>query len=140
MGQKRQSNDQGRSQRQLRVGEVIRRALSDVFARGDLHDPELSNHSITVSEVRASPDLRTATVFVLPLGGLNTEEVIELLNKNRREIRHIVTKSIHLKYSPQLKFVADDVYDRMDATRSLLNSERVRRDLAGPDTEEEPLD
>jgi len=129
---KRKHSDQfaGPSQRQLRVGEVIRRSLSEVLAKGDIHDPDLAHVSVTVGEVQATPDLRMATVFVLPLGGRDTEAVIEALNRNRGEIRHIVTKSIRLKYSPELRFVADTSFDRMDATRELLNSDRVRRDVA----------
>ena len=121
----------GRSQRQLRVGELIRRTLSDLLARGDLGDPDLENVSITVGEVRTSPDLRVATVFVMPLGGQDVDTVIEALTRNRREIRHNLTKSVHLKYSPDLKFMADQTFDQMDKARSLLEDERVRRDVEG---------
>lgn len=129
----------GPSQRQLRVGELIRRALSEHLARGDIFDPDLAHVSITVGEVRTSPDLRVATVFVLPLGGGNADVVIEALNRNRREIRHILTKSVRLKYSPELKFMADTSFDQMDATTRLLQSDRVRQDIEGaPDGSEEP--
>ena len=131
----------GPSQRQLRVGELIRRALSDVLARGDLHDPDLERVSITVGEVRTSPDLRQATVFVSRLGGGEVEPMVAALQRNQRELRHIVTKSIHLKYSPELKFLADDSFDRMDATNALLSGEQVQRDIASDtdrDGEQQP--
>lgn len=117
------------SQRQLRVGEVIRRALSEILARGELHDPELSHVSVTVSEVRMSPDLRHATAFVLPLGGVNTGEVVRALGRNRVELRRLVTDRIDMRYSPELGFQADTRFDAMDRTRELLRSAPVRRDL-----------
>lgn len=118
------------SQRQLRVGEVIRRALSDVLARGEVHDPELGRASITVAEVRASPDLRQAVAYVLPLGGVNTDAVVKALNRNKAELRRLVTGQIDLRFSPQLSFQADTSFDRMDRTRALLRSPAVSRDLA----------
>ncbi|MEM9269949.1 MAG: 30S ribosome-binding factor RbfA [Pseudomonadota bacterium] len=126
----------GPSQRQLRVGEVLRRAISDVLSRGDLHDPDLARVSITVGEVRISPDLRQATVFVLPLGGIDTKQVLEALNQNRAEIRRIVTKSVSLKFSPELKFRADQTFDQMDETRRLLSDTVVQRDIARATPEE----
>lgn len=119
----------GLSQRQLRVGEMLRRALSDILARNDLHDPDLADTSITVGEVRMSPDLRNATVFVLPLGGQNAEHVIEALNKNSHEIRHNLNKTITLKYSPKIKFIVDKTFDQMDETHRLLSQETVQRDI-----------
>lgn len=129
MANSRPQSSSAPSQRQLRVAEVIRRAMANVFARGDVHDPDLAHVSVTVSEVRCSPDLRNATVFVLPLGGVNTEVVMAALNRNRGEIRRQVTKQIELKYSPMLSFLPDESFDRMDRTRDLLNSPEVRRDL-----------
>lgn len=117
------------SQRQLRVAEVIRRALSEILARGEVHDPELGSVSITVAEVRVSPDLRQATVFVLPLGGVNTEGVLKALTRNRQEIRRLVTGQIDLKFSPELSFQPDRRFDQMDRTRELLGSPAVRRDI-----------
>jgi ribosome-binding factor A len=116
-------------QRQLRVGEVIRRALAEILARGEVHEPELAHVSVTVSEVRVSPDLRHATAFVLPLGGVNTAEVVRVLSRNRVEIRRLVTDRIDLKFSPELSFQADTRFDQMDRTRDLLRSPSVRRDL-----------
>jgi ribosome-binding factor A len=117
------------SQRQLRVGEVIRRALSEILARGEVHDPELAHVSVTVGEVRVSPDLRQATAFVLPLGGENTAEVVRALGRNRSELRRLVPDRIDLRFSPELAFRADTRFDQMDRTREILRSPDVRRDL-----------
>ncbi|MBI1416963.1 MAG: 30S ribosome-binding factor RbfA [Limimaricola sp.] len=117
------------TQRQLRVGEVIRRALSDVLARGDVHDPDLARMSITVGEVRTSPDLRIATAFVLPLGGKDKETALTALRRNTAEIRHLVTRGMTLKFAPQLRFEIDETFDRMDETRRLLSEDHVRQDL-----------
>lgn len=124
--------------RQLRVGEVIRRALSEILARGETHDAELAHASITVSEVRMSTDLRHATAFVLPLGGVNTPVVVKALNRNRNELRRLVTSRIDLRYSPELSFQPDESFDRMDRTRELLRSPEVSRDLADDLPEEDP--
>ena len=117
------------SQRQLRVGEVIRRALSEILARGDVHDPDLARVSVTVAEVRVSPDLRQATAFVMPLGGVNTAEVVRALGRNRAELRRLVTDRIDLRFSPELAFRPDTRFDQMDRTRDILRSPDVRRDL-----------
>ena len=119
----------GPSQRQLRVGELIRRSLSDVLMRGDIHDPDLNRMSITVGEVRTSPDLRVATAFILPLGGKNKEEALLALRVNRHEIRRAVAKVVGLKYSPELRFQIDETFDQMDDTRDMLAQENVRRDV-----------
>ncbi|MEL6680057.1 MAG: 30S ribosome-binding factor RbfA [Pseudomonadota bacterium] len=123
----------GPSQRQLRVGELVRRTLSDVLMRGDLFDPDLAGASITVGEVRMSPDLKHATVFVLPLGGAETDRVIDALHRNKAELRRVLTKDVHLKFSPDLRFLPDRTFDQMDETRRLLNDDTVRRDVAQPD-------
>lgn len=119
----------GRSQRQLRVGELIRRTLSEVLMRGDLHDPDLAHVSVTVGEVRVTKDLREAVVFVLPLGGVNTDVVVEALTRNKGELRRVITKTMKLRYSPDLKFLADKSFDQMDETTRLLDLDNVRRDL-----------
>lgn len=128
MAKRRFDTGPGPSQRQLRVGELIRRALSDVLMRGDLHEPELAGVSITVGEVRTSPDLRVATVFVLPLGGANADEILHALTRARGELRRAVNKAVKLKFSPELRFVMDESFDRMDETRAMLSEERVVRD------------
>lgn len=117
------------SQRQLRVGEVIRRALAEILARGEVHDPDLAHVSVTVAEVRVTPDLRHAIAYVLPLGGRNTEEVVRALARNRVELRRLVTDRIELKFSPELSFRADTRFDQMDRTRDILRSPAVRRDI-----------
>ncbi|MEM7472806.1 MAG: 30S ribosome-binding factor RbfA [Pseudomonadota bacterium] len=119
----------GPSQRQLRVGELIRRTLADVLNRGDIHDPDLNRMSITVSEVRTSPDLKIATVFVLPLGGEKRKEAIEALARNKGELRRALSKEMTMKYSPDLRFVLDESFDRMDETSRLLRQDNVRRDV-----------
>ena len=120
----------GSSQRQLRVGEMLRRAVSDVLLRGDIHDTDLAHVSITVGEVRSTPDLKLALVYVLPLGGQNAEIVINALNKNKYEIRRSVNKLVSLKYSPDLKFVLDRTFDQLDETRRLLEQDVVKRDVS----------
>jgi len=122
----------GPSQRQLRVGELIRRTLSDVLNRGDIHDPDLNRMSITVGEVRTSPDLKVATAFVLPLGGQGAQEALDALRRNRYELRRAVAKAMTLKYSPDIRFAIDETFDRMDETRRLLSQDNVRRDVAAP--------
>lgn len=119
----------GPTQRQLRVAELIRRRLAEVLTRGEVHDPELNAIPITVGEVRASPDLKVATALVLPLGGDNRDEALELLRRNRVEIRRAVSKGLNLKFAPELRFAIDETFDRMDATRRMFDQADVRRDL-----------
>ena len=120
----------------MRVGETIRRALSEVLARGDVHDADLNRMSITVGEVRTSPDLKVATAYVLPLGGQGRDEVIGLLARNKGELRRLVARRLTLKFAPELRFQLDQTFDRMDETREILNREDVRRDTRGPQAEE----
>lgn len=119
----------GPSQRQLRVGELIRRALSDILMQGTIHDPDLNRISVTVSEVTASPDLKIATAYVCPLGGQGGEDLIALLAKNKSEIRRSISKKLTLKYTPDLRFRIDETFDRMDETRRLFSQEKIKRDL-----------
>jgi len=119
----------GPSQRQLRVGELIRRTLAEVLARGDIHDPDLNRMSITVGEVRTSPDLKIATAYVLPLGGKGQEDVLKLLARNKGELRRIIGKKAGLKFTPDLRFQLDQTFDQMDETRRMLSQDAVRRDL-----------
>ncbi len=132
MAQNRMTHGSGPTQRQLRVGELIRRTLSDVLLRGDVHDPDLNRHSITVGEVRTSTDLKVATAYVLPLGGHGAEEALAALRRNAPELRHLISKGLTLKYAPQLRFQLDETFDRMDETRRLFADERVRRDIEAP--------
>ena len=137
MAQNRFSHGNGPSQRQLRVGELIRRTLSDVLLRGDVHDPELNKHSITVGEVSCSPDLKVATAYVLPLGGRDAEGALAALRQNAPELRHLVAKAMTLKYAPALRFQLDETFDRMDDTRRLFEDETVRRDVEASDDEDQ---
>lgn len=124
------------NQRQLRLGELIRRRLSELLQRGEIHDPELSRMMITVGEVRCSPDLSVATAFILPLGGDKKEEALLALRKSRHEIRREVAKVLSIKFAPEIRFEIDDTFDRMDATRALFELEDVKADLAAPDSTE----
>lgn len=129
MGKNKFHDGPGPSQRQLRVGELIRRTLSEVLARGDIHDPELNRMSITVGEVRTSPDLKIATAYVLPLGGKGQEDLLKLLARNKGELRRAVGKKLGLKFAPDLRFQLDQTFDQMDDTRRMLNQDAVRRDI-----------
>jgi ribosome-binding factor A len=137
MAKNRHSEGAGPSQRQLRVGELIRRTLSSVLARGDVHDPELNALSITVGEVRTSPDLKIATVYIMPLGGAGREAAIKALSRNRGELRRAVMQEMTLKYAPDLRFVIDETFDRMDETRALFDRADVRRDIEGGEAEDQ---
>ena len=122
------------SQRQLRVGEEIRHALADIMIRGELHDPMIDGISITVSEVRISPDLKNATVYVTPLAGnANVEQVIARLNDKSALLRQLVNKRIILRYSPRLFFKQDRSFDEANRVNQLLNSPDVLRDIKPQD-------
>ena len=136
MAKNRFNEHSGPSQRQLRMGELIRRTLSDLLMRGEIHDPDLNRMSITVSEARITSDMRIATVFVLPLGGKGKEEAIQALARNAGEMRRTLGKVAKLKHTPELRFMADETFDRMDETHRLLSQDAVRRDLEKPDTED----
>ena len=136
MAKKSYSSGSGPSQRQLRVGELIRRGLSEILQRGDLHDTDLNRLSITIGEVRVSPDLRVATVYALPLGGEGKDEVIALLAKNKGELRHLINKKLALKHSPDMRFRLDETFDKMDETRAMFEQEHVRKDIERADTRE----
>jgi len=136
MASKRFHNSNGPTQRQLRGGELIRRTLSEVLAQGDVHDPDLNRMSITVGEVRTSPDLKIATAYVLPLGGKGRREAIEALARNKHELRRAIGKAVNLKFTPDLRFVIDETFDQMDESRRLFAQGDVRRDIDGNDDEE----
>ncbi|MDO5642874.1 MAG: 30S ribosome-binding factor RbfA, partial [Paracoccus sp. (in: a-proteobacteria)] len=113
--------------------------LSELLLRAEVHDPDLNRHSITVGEVRASPDLKVATAYVMPLGGANAQDALTALRRNARELRHLTAKGLNLKYAPELRFQLDETFDRMDDTRRLFADERVRRDIEA-DTDNDDLD
>ena len=129
MAKNKFNDGSGPSQRQLRVGELIRRALSEILMQGIVHDPDLNRISVTVSEVTASPDLKIATAYVCPLGGEGGEDLIALLAKNKSEIRRSISKKLTLRYTPDLRFRIDERFDRMDETRRLFSQDNIKRDL-----------
>ncbi len=134
MSSKRSPTDQGPTQRQLRVGELIRRTLADVLNRAEIHDSALNAMSITVGEVSCSPDLKVATVYVMPLmGSVPVEDAIAALARNKAELRHRISRELTLKYAPDLRFRADETFDRLDETRRLFADPIVQRDLEAPD-------
>ncbi|WP_299423365.1 30S ribosome-binding factor RbfA [uncultured Shimia sp.] len=139
MAKNSSSEGRGPSQRQLRVGELIRRTLSEVLVRDELHDPDVTRMSITVGEVRITPDLSIATCFVLPLGGKNKEDAVALLARHKGELRRIIGRKAKLKHAPDLRFRVDTTFDQMDATRAMLSDERVQADVAKTDSEDGDL-
>jgi len=118
-----------RSVRLLRVGEQVRHVLSDVLMRGDVHDDVLAAHSVSVTEVRMSPDLRHATVFVKPLLGADEKQVLDALKRNVKYLRGEVAKRVNLKFSAQLKFLPDESFDEASRIDTLLRRPEVARDL-----------
>ena len=120
-----------RSVRLLRVGEQVRHVLSDVLMRGEVHDPVLASHTVSVTEVRMSPDLRHATVFVKPLLGADEGEVLAALKRNVKYLRGEVAKRVNLKFSAQLKFLAAESFDEASHIDSILRRPEVARDLDG---------
>lgn len=125
----------GPSLRLLRVGENVRHAISAILSRGDVQDPDLARASVTVSEVRISPDLRNATVFVMPLGGDPELKITKALNRNNAFIRGEMSKVVHMKYMPRLKFKLDESFDEASHIDTLLRDPRVTRDLGGDEEE-----
>jgi ribosome-binding factor A len=119
----------GPTQRQLRVSESLRKALSDVFLRSDIADADLMGVTLTVSEVRASPDLKNATVYVLPLGGDNQDKVVSALKRHKRFIRGEVTRRVELRHTPELIFELDMTFDQSGHMDALLRSPEVSRDI-----------
>jgi ribosome-binding factor A len=121
----------GGSQRQLRVGELIRHELADMFSRGDIHDPIIQAHMITVPEVRMSPDLRLATIYIMPLGGSDVEDVLDALERNKRYIRGEVGRRVNLKFAPEIRFRRDAQFEEAERIEKLLRAPAVQRDLGG---------
>jgi ribosome-binding factor A len=119
----------GPSQRQLRVGELIRHALAEMLSRGEVHDDVLAAHVVTVSEVRMSPDLRLATVYILPLGGRDLKPVLEALDRHRKFIRGEIAHAVNLKFAPDIRFVADETFDEAQRIDEIFRSPKVAQDL-----------
>ena len=133
MARHRQQRDQsvGASPRQLRVGELIRHALAEIFSRGDIHDPIIEAHMITVPEVRMSADLRLATIYIVPLAGRDEEEVLEALERNSRYMRGEIARRVNLKFAPEIRFRIDERFDEAERIEKLLRTPGVQRDLGG---------
>jgi ribosome-binding factor A len=129
MANRRPEKSTGPTQRQLRVAELIRHALSEMLTRGEIHDDVLAAHVVTVPEVRMSPDLRLATIYIMPLGGKDTDAVLEALERNRRYIRGEIAEAVNLKFAPDVRFLADETFEEVNRIEQLLASEKVRRDL-----------
>ena len=129
--------DPGPSQRQLRVGEALRHALAEVLTRNDIRDPELEGVSVTITQVKPSPDMRYATVYCEPLGGGNADEVIAALNRHKGFLRGEMGHRIATKFTPDLRFVEDQSFAEAQKIETILKSERVRTDLEKPDQDED---
>ena len=126
----------GPSQRQQRVAELVRYALSEVLSRGDLRDDVLTSHVVTVPEVRMSPDLKLATAYVMPLGGKDESAVVAALERNRKVLRQEVARRVNLKFAPELRFRRDESFDEAARIDALLRTEKVARDTRKPDSDE----
>ena len=118
------------SQRQLRVGETVRHAVADILSHGSVHDPDLEGHIITVPEVRMSPDLKLATISVMPLGGRDTDVVIAALERNKKFLRGEVARRVNLKFAPDVRFRVDERFDEAERIEKLLRTPAVQRDIA----------
>ena len=129
--------DLGPSNRQLRVGEVLRHALAEILYRNEIRDPDLDGVSVTITQVRPSPDMRYATVYCEPLGGKNGKEIVAALNRHKGFLRGEMGKLITTKFTPDLRFVEDESFAEAEKIENILKSERVSRDLAKPDEEPE---
>jgi len=134
-----QSSDRnGASQRQLRVGEMLRHALAEILRESDIRDPDLAGVSVTVTQVKPSPDMRHATVFVEPLGGKNAKVIVAALNRHARFLRGEMGHRITLKFTPDLRFIEDESFAEAEKIETILKSSRVQRDLSAPAADEEP--
>jgi ribosome-binding factor A len=125
----RGSNTSGSAQRQLRVGELVRHAIADILAQGSVHDSALEGHIITVPEVRMSPDLKLATIYVMPLGGQGIDDIIAALDHNKKFLRGEIAHRVNLKFAPDIRFRADERFDEAERIEKLLRTPAVQRDL-----------
>jgi ribosome-binding factor A len=127
---RKNSSAPGGSQRQLRVGEIVRHAIADILSQGSVHDPDLEGHIVTVPEVRMSPDLKLATIYVMPLGGRDTDKVIAALERNRKFLRGETARRVNLKFAPDIRFHVDERFDEAERIEKLLRTPAVQKDLA----------
>lgn len=119
----------GPTQRQLRVGEMVRHKLAEMLARGDIHDDVIASHVITITEVRMSPNLKLATAYVMPLGGVDLEPVLASLMEHRRYVRGEIARAVNLKFAPEIRFLSDATFEEASRIDRLLHSPQVRRDI-----------
>jgi ribosome-binding factor A len=117
------------SQRQLRVGELVRHAMADMLTRGDVHDPVIEGHLITVPEVRMTADLRLATIYVMPMGGRDADEVVAAFDRNKKFLRSEIAHRVNLKFAPDIRFRVDERFAEAERIDKLLRSPAVKRDL-----------
>lgn len=129
MSRKKSHQAKGPTQRQLRVGELIRHKLAEMLARGEIYDDVLASHVVTITEVRMSPDLRLATAYVMPLGGKDTKTVIEALARNSKFVRGEIAHAVDLRVAPDVRFREDETFEEVTRIDRLLHSEKVRRDV-----------
>ena len=134
---KRFEKSSGSSQRQLRVGELVRHALAEMLARGEVHDPVIEGHLITVPEVRMTADLRLATIYVMPLGGRDGTDVLAALERNKRFLRGEIARHVNLKFAPDIRFRIDERFDEAERIEKLLRTPEVQRDLDRKPAEED---
>ena len=129
--QKKIKSDHSRAppQRALRAGELVRHAMADMLTRGEVHDPVIEGHLITIPEVRMTPDLRFATIYVMPLGGRDVNDVLAALERNKRFLRGEIARRINLKFAPDIRFRADERFAEAERIEKLLRSPAVKRDL-----------
>ncbi len=125
------------SQRMLRVAELIRHAMAQLLSRGEINDPELAGLVVTVPMVKMSPDLKLATIYVMPLGGKAQEQIVAILDRHKKFLRAEVAHRVNLKYAPEIRFKVDDSFANAERIDALLHSPKVARDLAAPADDEE---
>ena len=128
----------GPTQRQLRVGEALRHALAEVLRRGEIRDPDLAGISVTITQVKPSPDMRHATVFCEPLGGKNAKAIVAALNKHKGYLRGEMGRLITMKFTPELRFLEDESFAEAQKIETLLKSSRVQQDLSAPAGDDAP--
>jgi ribosome-binding factor A len=119
----------GPTQRQLRAGELVRHALAEMLSRGEIHDDVLATHVVTVSEVRMSPDLRLASIYIMPLGGKDLAPVLDALDRNRKFIRGEIAHAVNLKFAPEIRFLPDETFDDARRIDEIFRSPKVAQDL-----------
>jgi ribosome-binding factor A len=127
----------GGSQRQLRVGELVRHAMAELLARGEVHDPVIEGHLITVPEVRMTADLRLATIYIMPLAGRDADEVLAALERNKKFLRGEIAHRVNLKFAPDIRFRVDERFAEAERIDKLLRSPEVKRDLTKDESGDE---